>query len=67
MSGTFSKTHGASDKSAAGIIATATFFAPLIVTSPFKGVPPVITYLFKKSTSFFTFISIFKIPKNLHF
>ena len=28
---------------AAGKIATAAFLAPLIVTSPFKGVPPVIT------------------------
>jgi hypothetical protein len=33
---------------AAGRIATAAFFAPLIVTSPFKETPPLITYLAKE-------------------
>ena len=32
---------------AAGIIATAAFFAPLTSTSPYKGLPPLITYLSK--------------------
>ena len=43
MLGRFSIVHTPSIKSVAGKIATAAFFAPLIVTSPFKGVPPVIT------------------------
>ena len=41
--GKFSIVQTPSIKSVAGKIATAAFFAPLIVTSPFKGVFPVIT------------------------
>ena len=36
-------------KSVAGKIATAAFFAPLIVTSPFKGEPPVMTNFSKNN------------------
>ena len=43
MLGRFYIVHIPSIKSVAGKIATAAFFAPLIVTSPFKGVPPVMT------------------------
>ena len=35
----------------AGIIATAAFFAPLIITSPLRRVPPCITNLSKRITS----------------
>ena len=43
--GTFSIRQTSSDKIAAGIIAMAAFLAPLIVTVPFSGLPPVTTYL----------------------
>ncbi|MGX7714967.1 hypothetical protein ACWPXQ_15425, partial [Enterococcus faecium] len=46
MSGTPSKITGESAKIAAGINATALFFAPLIVTSPAKGRFPLITIFF---------------------
>ena len=36
--------------SAAGMIATAAFFAPLIFTSPNRGEPPCITYFVKSFT-----------------
>ena len=36
---------------AAGKIATAAFFAPLMVTSPRRGVPPIISYLAKEILS----------------
>ena len=36
---------------AAGRIATAAFFAPLMVTSPNRGVPPIISYLAKEILS----------------
>ena len=47
ISGTFSNTQGVSDNSAAGIIATATFLAPLMITSPDKGFPPLMIYFSK--------------------
>ena len=40
MFGRFSMVHIPSIKSVAGKIATAAFLAPLIVTSPFRGVGP---------------------------
>ena len=46
MSGTPSKMTGESAKIAAGINATALFFAPLMVTSPFKGRLPLMTIFF---------------------
>ena len=49
--GTFSIVQVPLIKSVAGNIAIAAFFAPLIVTSPFKGVPPVIINLSKLITS----------------
>jgi hypothetical protein len=42
--GTFSIRHLPLTSSAAGKIATAAFFAPLMVTVPFRGKPPLITY-----------------------
>ena len=43
MSGTPSNTTGSSAIIAAGIKATVLFFAPLMVTSPFNGLPPLMT------------------------
>jgi hypothetical protein len=37
--------HLSAAKMVAGKIATTAFFAPLMVTSPFKGLPPLITNL----------------------
>ena len=45
--GTFSIIHGSSDRITAGRIATAAFFAPLIVTFPVRRLPPLITNLSK--------------------
>ena len=42
--GIFSIRQTPSTKSAAGMMATAAFFAPLISTSPRRAVPPLITY-----------------------
>ena len=44
ISGRFSILQTPSTMSAAGIIATAAFFAPLISTSPCSGFPPLMTY-----------------------
>ena len=41
----------------AGIIATAAFFAPLMTTSPFKGVFPVMTSFSKTIPPYFEFKS----------
>ena len=41
--GTFSILHIPSERTTAGMIATAAFFAPLIETSPLSLFPPVIT------------------------
>ena len=38
--GRFSRTHGSPARIAAGMIATAAFFAPLIVTVPSSRLPP---------------------------
>ena len=46
ISGTQSNVTISSDKIVAGIKATTLFLAPLIVTSPFKGRPPLITIFF---------------------
>ena len=40
MFGRFSRTHGSPARIAAGMIATAAFFAPLIVTVPSSRLPP---------------------------
>jgi hypothetical protein len=45
MAGTPSNMTISSARIAAGIKATTLFFAPEIVTSPFKGLPPLITIL----------------------
>ena len=47
MSGIFSIRQGASDRMTAGMMATAAFFAPLMVTSPVRRLPPLMTYLSK--------------------
>ena len=43
MSGRFSMTHLSAARMVAGKIATAAFFAPLMETSPMRGLPPLIT------------------------
>ena len=58
MSGIFSNLHGSSESIVAGIIATAAFLAPQIVTSPVKGLPPFITNLTKDYTPKFQFLKI---------
>ena len=50
--GMFSMRQVPSTSRAAGIMATAAFFAPLMVTSPNSGWPPWIMYLFKAVPSF---------------
>ena len=50
ISGTFSMRHWPSTRSTAGKIASAAFFAPLMVTVPCKVFPPLITYLAKEYT-----------------
>ena len=52
--GIFSILQGSSQRITPGIMATAAFFAPLIVTSPFKGFPPFTTNLFKTAHSNFS-------------
>ena len=49
--GKFSIVHVPSIKSVAGSIATAAFYAPFIITSPFNGVGPVTTNFSNKITS----------------
>jgi len=61
MAGTFSMIQISSASIAAGIIATAAFFAPLTVTSPQRRQPPLITNFSKENRhSSPSIISIFK-------
>jgi hypothetical protein len=48
MSGTFSMRQTPFTNSAAGRMATAAFFAPLMVTLPDRGVPPITSYIAKE-------------------
>ena len=48
--GIFSRRQTPFTMSAAGIMATAAFFAPLTSTSPYRGLPPLITYFSKVQT-----------------
>ena len=54
MSGTLSIMHGSSERRAAGRMATAEFLAALMVTSPCKRLPPLMTY-FSKATPLYSF------------
>ena len=62
IAGTPSKVTMPSAKIIAGIKATTLFFAPLIVTSPFKGRPPFITIFLilflSQAFSYIEFLSI---------
>ena len=51
ISGTFSIRQGPATSSAAGKMATTAFFAPLMVTQPSRGLPPLISYLAKEINS----------------
>ena len=51
MSGTFSIRHLPETSNVAGRMATTAFFAPEMTTSPFSGVPPMISYFAKEILS----------------
>ena len=53
--GMFSMRQTPSTRMAAGIMATAAFFAPLISTSPNRGLPPCTMYFVNVLTSFQVF------------